>query len=93
MKCGGFWFFFYLSFSTIGPGGHVLVRDVLVLSSDESKVHPGCYISCDNNNNECLSRSIRDSSVYISIFCCCPVSILSLINYHLMRGIPLSCKF
>jgi len=48
---------FDLSFYTVGPGGHVLVKDVLVLSSEETKAHPACYTSCDNKN-ECLSRSI-----------------------------------
>lgn len=69
---------FNLSFYTIGLGGHGLVRDVLVLSS-ETKVHPASDTSCDNKNNGCLNRSIRDSSVHISVFCCCPVSIFSLI--------------
>lgn len=52
---------FSLSLYTVGPGGHVLVRDVLVLSSEETKVHPSCYTSCDCKSNECLSRSIRIS--------------------------------
>lgn len=56
MKCGSF----RLSFYTIGSGRHVLVRVILVLPSEETKVHhPACYITCDNKNNECLSRSIR----------------------------------
>lgn len=75
MKCGSF----DLSFYTIGPGGHGLVRDVLVLSPEETKVHPACDTSCDNKNNGYLNRSIRDSSIHISIFWCCPVSIFSLI--------------
>lgn len=37
---------------------NVLEKDVLVLSSEETTVHPACYASCDNKNNECLSRSI-----------------------------------